>query len=277
MLPAMLFCPKCAKDALAIATQLELSPIHPHYDERTAQVVACGNCGFTCLATYKERRWPTERVWHTGYLVSEEQVKATTDLIAKCPDRLNRSCDCAVHRKIGGESEVWDWPAELDPTGSFEIRVAPSEDRPSESKEEGPPVVRWVGGWLLRLLAVAAVGSVGHALFSSSAVPDFVATVESGELAKVDCARSDAAVKVDRDLFSLVTIRNDTAKPLRVTSAWGVRSRLPPFNVITEAVLPAVASETYSILRHDVLRIERAGRCIAKFEVGEGLASVAVR
>jgi len=100
-----LICPKCDDSALRLEVDLELPP-RGVFTERTRQLWRCGNCGAGILALYEESRagrLDSEVVNHSGRIVDAAKFEELVEKAYACPNRLNASCPCEVHRFFDGE------------------------------------------------------------------------------------------------------------------------------------------------------------------------------
>ena len=94
----MLKCTKCGHDIkckLSIATEENERPIEISY-----QWWFCESCGAKYYGILEDSNVNMfdDRLWHKGYLVAESKWQESLDWALKCPDPINTSCQCEVHK-----------------------------------------------------------------------------------------------------------------------------------------------------------------------------------
>lgn len=122
------FCPSCGSPwALKVLKSITLPP-DSRSDDIILQTVRCDLCRFHGAAVYHEscRGGLDSESWdHTGYMLDDEDMKWLSSMIARCPAKKDKDCQCQSHKALGQKNEYgrWNLPGKIDWEDPFPLRL----------------------------------------------------------------------------------------------------------------------------------------------------------
>ncbi len=121
-------CPNCSSpQTLKVVKSITLPP-DSRSDDVILQMVRCDHCQFRGAAVYEESRrggLDSESWDHTGYILSDSDLKWLSLLINRCPTKKNKNCRCMAHKELGQKNEYGRWikPENISWDESFPMRI----------------------------------------------------------------------------------------------------------------------------------------------------------